>query len=99
MDALGEAKPGQAFNLLKRLGTRPGDCSNNGSFSLPNHESESLSDQESAEKMAEYFASISGEYPPLSIRGEYFTLFPNKIFGKSFPFWVFWVFWVRVSSF
>ena len=63
LDALGEAKPGQAFNVLKRLGARPGDCPNNGSFSLPNHESESLSDQESAEKMAEYFASISGEYP------------------------------------
>lgn len=30
------------------------------------------------------------------IRGEYFTLIPNKIFGKSFPFLVFWG---RFSSF
>ena len=31
-----------------------------------------------------------------NIRGEYFTLFPNKIFGKSFHLLVFWG---RVSSF
>ena len=33
---------------------------------------------------------------PGSSRAEYFTLFPNEIFGKSFPFLVFWG---RVSSF
>ena len=66
LDDLGEAKPGQVFNVLKRLGAQPGDCTDGGTFSLPAYESESLSDQQSAEKMAEYFASISREFPPLN---------------------------------
>ena len=66
LDDLGEAKPGQVFNILKRLGAQPGDCSVSGAFSLPAHVSESLSDQESAEKMAKHFASISQQYPPLN---------------------------------
>ena len=65
LEALREANPGQAFSVLKRLGAQPGDCADGSTFSLPAHESENLSAEESAERLAEHFASISREYPPL----------------------------------
>ena len=67
MEALREAKPGQAFGVLKRLGAQPGDCLDGATFTLPEHESESLTEQQSAERIADHFASISQEFPPLSI--------------------------------
>ena len=67
LEALGEAKPGQAFNVLKRLGAQPGDQQSGTSFSLPAFESESLTDQQCAERLADYFASISREFPPLNL--------------------------------
>ena len=77
LDALGEAKPGQAFNVLKRLGAQPGDCADGGTFSLPEHENENLSVKQSAERMAEHFASISGDFPPLDI-----SLLPSCVQDK-----------------
>ena len=38
------------------------DCT----FILPSHQEANLSDQECAERIAQHFASISGEYPPLN---------------------------------
>jgi len=67
MEALRDSKPGQAFNILKQMGSQPGDCIDSNTFSLPNHESENLSAEESAECIATYFASISQEFPPLDI--------------------------------
>ena len=66
LEGLREARPGQAFNILKRLGAKPGDCSDLSTFSLPAFESENLSDEQSAERLANYFATISGEFPPLA---------------------------------
>ena len=77
LDALREANPGQAFSVLKRLGAQPGDCADGGTFSLPAHESESLSSEESAERIAEHFAAISQEFPPLNI-----TLLPARVQNK-----------------
>ena len=65
LDALREANPGQAFSVLKKMGAMPGDCIDSNTFSLPNHETEMLSDQQSAEKIAEHFSAISQEFPPL----------------------------------
>ena len=48
-------------------GAQPGDCADNHTFSLPNHQQENLSDQECAERIAEHFASISSEYSPLDL--------------------------------
>ena len=45
LDALREAKPGQAFSVLKRLGAQPGDCTDGGTFTLPEHESKNLTAQ------------------------------------------------------
>ena len=49
------------------MGAQPGDCVDGNSFTLPNHENENLSDEEAAESIADHFASISQEYPPLEI--------------------------------
>ena len=66
LDHLREAEPGKAFNILRRLGARPGDGLDSGTFSLPEHERESLSDEQSAERIANHFAAISQEFPPLN---------------------------------
>ena len=65
MDELIECKPGQAYNVLKRMGAQPGDCIDSNTFTLPSHESEGLSNEQSAEQIANYFAHISQEFPPL----------------------------------
>ena len=64
---LKETQPGKAYKVFKSMGARPGDCTDNGTFSLPNHQNENLTDQECAEKIAEHFASISGEYAPADV--------------------------------
>ena len=65
MDNLMESKPGQAYNILKRMGAQPGDCIDSNTFTLPAHEEENLSDEQSAERIASHFAAISQEFPPL----------------------------------
>ena len=67
LEALRDSKPGQAFNILKKMGSQPGDCIDSNTFSLPSHENESLSAGESAERIATHFASISQEFPPLDV--------------------------------
>ena len=47
------------------MGAQPGNCADVGSFTLPAHEGENLSDEQSAERMAENFALISRDFPPL----------------------------------
>ena len=62
-----QAKPGQAYKMLKRLGARPGENPEDGAFILPEHDKLGLSAAESADKLAQTFADISQEYPPLII--------------------------------
>ena len=64
---LKESNPGQAYATLKKLGAQPGDCSDTNTFTLPSHESESLTEEESAERIATHFAEISNELPALDI--------------------------------
>ena len=64
LDNLREAEPGKVFSILKRLGAKPGEGTDGGTFSLPVHEN--LSDEQSAERIAEHFAAISQEFPPLN---------------------------------
>lgn len=66
IDELMECKPGQAYTVLKRMGARPGDCTDAQTFTLPRHERENLSHKESAEQIAEYFSKISREFQPLN---------------------------------
>ena len=66
VDDLKEAKPGRAFAVLKSMGAQPGDCSDDQTFILPNHQDQNLSDQQCAESIAEHFAAISKEYSALN---------------------------------
>ena len=67
VESLKECNPGKAFNTLKKLGARPGDCTDSGGFTLPGHSSDKLTDQQSAERIADHFAEISNEFPPISV--------------------------------
>ena len=65
-DGLKEAKPGKANGILKSMGAKPGDCTDTTTFTLPNHQNEDLTVEQSAERIAEHFASISREFEPLN---------------------------------
>ena len=65
IDDLKEAQPGKAHTVLKSMGAQPGDCTDDLTFSLPGHQELNLTDEQCAERIAEHFASISREYPPL----------------------------------
>ena len=47
------------------MGAKPGECEENSTFTLPEHEN--LSNLEAADKIAEHFSKISREYSPLNV--------------------------------
>ena len=49
------------------MGAQPGDCLDEGSFTLIDHLQAKLTNQESVESIANHFAKISQEYPALEI--------------------------------
>ena len=59
--------PGKMYRILKRLGSKPDDEDTETAFALPLHVQDGLSSDQSAECIAEHFASISQEFPPLSV--------------------------------
>ena len=63
-DMMGEA-PCMAYRALRKMGARPGDCKDSGSFTLTNHQDDNLTPKQSVDKMAEYFSAISQEYEPI----------------------------------
>ena len=77
VEDLKEAQPGKAFGILKTMGAQPGDCSDDLTFSLPNHQELNLNDQQCAERIAEHFASISREFAPLNP-----SLLPGRVRAK-----------------
>ena len=62
---LEESNPAKANKIIKRLGAQPGETLDEGNFSLPDHRS--LTAEQSANKIAQKFAEISQEYPPIKI--------------------------------
>ena len=76
-DALKETKPGKAFKILKNMGAQPGDCTDNHGFNLPSHQALNLTHKEAAEKIADHFANISKEFPPLKTE-----LLPERVKKK-----------------
>ena len=66
VEDLKEAEPGKAYNILKTLGSQPG-CTEDLTFSLPGHKEQNLSDEECANRIAEHFAKVSAEFPPLNL--------------------------------
>ena len=77
MDRLKDTNPGQAYSVLKRLGAQPGDCTDSNGFSLPSHLDDNLSEEQSAERIANHFAEISNEYPALNVE-----LLPSRVQSK-----------------
>ena len=76
--SLKEDDPGKAYQSLKKLGAQPGDCSSDeGSFTLISHMEENLPKEESAERIAQHFAKISQEFPPIQA-----TLLPDEVKRK-----------------
>ena len=61
------SNPGKSYSILKRMGAPPGSCESEGTFTLQNHQEQNLSTEESIEQIAQYFAQISQEYPPLDL--------------------------------
>ena len=64
-EALKESNPGQAYRIFKKLSAQPGDCTDDNTFSLPSHLTANLTNQQSAEMIAEHFSSVSREFAPL----------------------------------
>ena len=62
-----ETNPAKASKLLKRLGAQPGEVPDESNFTLPGHEEPGLSSEESADRIAQKFADISQEFPPIKI--------------------------------
>ena len=77
IDELKETDPGHAYRILKRMGAQPGDCSETSTFTLPNHETEGLTAEQSAERMTNHFAKISQQFPPLNL-----NLLPDRVKSK-----------------
>ena len=75
--ALKDTEPGKAYGILKRLGAQPGDNVDAGVFVLPEHVSLGLTTQESADRIAQKFAEISQEFPPITLEN-----LPDRVFQK-----------------
>ena len=60
-------KPGQAYHLLRRLGARPGDTEDAGTFTLPHHAELNLTAERSADIIAQHFAEVSQRYEPINV--------------------------------
>ena len=67
VSALKQANPGKAYSTLKKMGAQPGDCNDEGTFTLLNHLDADLTTEQCAEEIAKHFAKISQEYPPLNV--------------------------------
>ena len=75
--SLMESAPGKAYGILKRMGAQPGDKLDAGSFELPEHISLGLTAAQSADRIAQKFADISQEFPPLRVEN-----LPSRVFQK-----------------
>ena len=66
VEVLKSTNPSKFYTLIKEAGAKPGEVEKQ-SISLANHIDQNLTDHQSAEKIAQYFSSISREYPPLDV--------------------------------
>ena len=65
--SLKKSDPKKAYSLLKKMEAKPGDCMDDGYFTLKNHEHLSVNLQ--VEEIATHFSKISQQYPsPLGDR-------------------------------
>ena len=59
--------PGKVYSTLKKIGSQPGDCGDDGSFILQNHMDANMTPEQSTGAIANHFSHISQEYPPLNV--------------------------------
>ena len=59
------------------MGAPPGEAEDEGAFTLQTHSDQNLSTEESLEKIAEFFAQVSQEYPPLNC-----DMLPDRVRAK-----------------
>ena len=64
--SLMEDDPATAYRCLKRLAAQPGDHPDEGTFTLVSHEEDSLTPEQSLERISQHFANISQEFLPLN---------------------------------
>ena len=62
---LKKENPSKAYSILKRMGAQPGDCGDDGTFSLQNHQDANMTLEECTEAIASHFSKISQEFSPL----------------------------------
>ena len=88
VDNLLQAKPGQAYKVMKRMGAQPGDNPEDDSFLLPEYSQLGLSAAESADRLAQTFADISQEFPPLVVSNlpERIQIILNQRHSQNVPF-------------
>ena len=67
VDSVRTSKPGKAYRLLRKLGARPGEDEEDATFMLPEHTELNLSPEQSADRIADHFASVSQEFDPVNI--------------------------------
>ena len=67
--------PGKAYNIMKKMGARPGDLDDSSNFVLPEHDG--LSAIESANLIAEHFSNICSQFEPLNV-----DLLPERVVEK-----------------
>jgi hypothetical protein len=72
-----EEAPGKAYRAMRKMGARPGDCDDDGAFTLTSHVESNLSPQQSVDKMADYFSEISQKHEPLDI-----ATLPDRVRSK-----------------
>ena len=75
--SLKEDDPGKAYRSLKKMAAQPGDCSDEGSFTLISHLEDNLTNEQSIERIAQHFAQISQEFPPIN-----YNLLPDNVKSK-----------------
>ena len=64
--SLMQDNPAKAHINLKKLAAQPGDCTDEGTFTLVSHQDQNLSSEEAMKKIIQHFSSISQEFDPLS---------------------------------
>ena len=67
VDEMIDCQPGKAYRALRRMAARPGDNTNDTNINIISHQNESLTTQQSADRILQYFSSISQQYEPLDI--------------------------------
>ena len=67
VDSLNDTNPGRAYSTLEKIGDQPDNCSDSNTFTLPSHMSDNLTPHQSADRIANHFANIYNQFPPLSV--------------------------------